>query len=85
LTQQVRRAHTSGVETQSLIQEVFQKAGGRRRLMASLGLSKQSMSDWVRRGEVPIKHCPKVHALTRIPLARLNHAFNTSRSQRAGA
>lgn len=41
----------------------------------SLGLSKQSMSDWLRSGEVPIKHCPKVHQLTQIPLEELNPAF----------
>lgn len=57
------------------VEEVFRAAGGRQRLMDSLGLSKQSMSDWLRHGEVPIKHCPKVSALTGIPLDKLNPAF----------
>lgn len=43
--------------------------------MTALGLSKQSMSDWLREGYVPIKHCPKVHQLTHIPLDQLNPAF----------
>lgn len=63
--------------------EVFDRAGGRRKLQRSLQafyghdepLSKQTMSDWVRNGEIPIKHCPAVHAITKIPLARLNPAF----------
>lgn len=48
--------------------------------MASLGLSKQSMSDWVRWGQVPLKHCPKVSAITHIPLAKLNPAFKVESS-----
>lgn len=51
---------------------MFAKAGGREVLQASLGLSKQSMSDWVRWGVVPVKHCPAVHVLTGIPMAQLN-------------
>lgn len=61
--------------SQGLIDEVFAKAGGRAALQESLKLSKQSMSDWVRNGEVPVHHCPKVHAITGIPLERLNRAF----------
>lgn len=63
------------------VEEVFAAAGGRHKLMASLGLSKQSMSDWLRHGEVPIKHCPKVSALTNIPLEKLNTAFNVSQAR----
>jgi hypothetical protein len=59
----------------SVIDEVFEKAGGRTALRRSLRLSKQTMSDWKRSGEVPVKHCAAVHALTRIPLSRLNPAF----------
>lgn len=57
---------------------MFEKAGGRHALMDSLELSKQSMSDWLREGHVPIKHCPKVHQLTGIPLEQLNPAFKVS-------
>lgn len=58
------------------IEQVFLKAGGRHALMKSLGLTKQSMSDWVRNGVVPLKHCPRVHAITHIPFEELNPAFN---------
>lgn len=58
-----------------LMEEVFEKAGGRKRLQRSLKLSKQTMSDWVRNGEVSIPQCPMVHAITKIPLSRLNRAF----------
>jgi DNA-binding transcriptional regulator YdaS (Cro superfamily) len=67
--------HTRGMSN-PVIDEVFQKAGGRETLRKSLGLSKQTMSDWKRSGEVPVRHCPAVHALTRIPLTRLNPAFD---------
>lgn len=58
-----------------VIEEVFEKAGGRSALRRSLGVSKQTLSDWKRKGEIPVKHCPAVHALTRIPLATLNQKF----------
>lgn len=58
-----------------IVQQVFEKAGGRAVLMQTLGLSKQSMSDWLRCGHVPIKHCPAVARLTGIELERLNPAF----------
>lgn len=56
----------------SLIEQVFERAGGRDKLRRSLGLSKQTMSDWLRSGVVPVKHCAAVQAITQIPLARLN-------------
>lgn len=80
MTRQVRLTHTQGMDT-SAIEEVFERAGGRDQLRKSLRLSKQTMSDWKRRGEVPVKHCPAVHALTRIPLARLNPAFAVKASE----
>ena len=57
------------------MEEVFEKAGGRKKLQRSLKLSKQTMSDWTRNDEVPLKHCAMVQAITKIPLARLNPAF----------
>ena len=65
------------------MEEVFEKAGGRQKLRHSLAafygqarpFSKQTMSDWVRNREIPVKHCPAIQALTKIPLARLNPAF----------
>jgi hypothetical protein len=65
----------------SVIDEVFQKAGGRTALRKSLGLSKQTMSDWVRKGEIPVAHCPAVHALTRIALSKLNPKFAVKASE----
>jgi hypothetical protein len=59
----------------SVIEEVFEKAGGRAVLRKSLRVSKQTLSDWKRTGLVPVKHCAAVHALTRISLSRLNPAF----------
>lgn len=61
-----------------LIEEVFAKAGGRAELRRSLGLSKQTMSDWAREGVVPIKHCPAVQRITGISLERLNPVFKSS-------
>ena len=60
----------------SLIEDVFQKSGGRYKLRLSLGLSNQSMSDWVRSGVIPVHHVPTVHALTGIPMAQLNPCFD---------
>lgn len=59
-----------------LIERVFEEAGGRDVLRKSLGLSKQSMSDWLRTGVVPVKHCARVAFLTGIPLAELNPVFD---------
>lgn len=64
-----------------LIEEVFEKAGGRQTLMSSLGLSKQSMSDWVRDGCVPVKHCLAVHLATGIAMERLNPALELAKAQ----
>jgi hypothetical protein len=44
-----------------------------------LGLSKQSMSDWLRKGVVPVRHCPLVSAKTGISLEKLNPAFRLGR------
>lgn len=65
----------------SLVDEVFEKAGGRAVLRKSLRVSKQTLSDWKRSGEIPVKHCAAVHALTRIPLATLNKAFAVTAGQ----
>jgi hypothetical protein len=70
-----------------LIDEVFEKAGGRKALQEALSvgrerpLSKQTLSDWVREGVVPVRHCPAVHRLTGIPLERLNPAFDPEPSK----
>lgn len=61
--------------SKSVIEEVFAKAGGRAVLQKSLGVSKQTLSDWKRSGEIPVRHCAAVHALTRIALSKLNPVF----------
>lgn len=60
----------------SLIDEVFEKAGGRETLRNSLGLSKQTMSDWKRFGYVPARHAAAVEAKTGIPRERLCPDFD---------
>ena len=66
--------------TKALIAEVFEKAGGRQRLRELLGsskgpLSNQSLSDWLHNEAIPVRHCPAIHAITGIPLARLHESF----------
>lgn len=58
------------------IEKVFALAGGRSALMRALGLSKQTMTDWLRAGSVPVKHCPAVARLTGLALDELNPAFD---------
>ncbi len=67
-----------------LIDEVFEKAGGRQALMDALGLSKQTMSDWKRSGKVPSPHAVAVERLTGIPRERLCPDFDWGR-EKAGA
>ena len=63
-----------------VIDEVFEKAGGRSALQASLGLSKQTMSDWKRAGYVPARHAVEVEELTGIPRERLCPDFHWGRT-----
>jgi DNA-binding transcriptional regulator YdaS (Cro superfamily) len=59
----------------ALIDEVFEKAGGRQTLQDKLGLSKQTMSDWKRSGFVPARHAAQVEAITGISRERLCPKF----------
>lgn len=70
---------------ESLIDEVFEKAGGRQKLMDSLELSKQSMSDWKRFGYVPARHAVAVEKLTGIPRERLCPNFDWGRKIKGAA
>ena len=54
-----------------VIEEAFEVAGGRTALRKALGLSKQTMTDWKRKGCVPSRHAAAVEALTGIPRERL--------------
>lgn len=67
--------HTSGMESR-LLEEVFQKAGGRQLLRGALGLSKQTMSDWARLGYVPARHAVAVEKITGIKRERLCPHFD---------
>lgn len=70
---------------ENLIDLVFEKAGGRDKLQQSLGLSKQSMSDWRRAGYVPARHAVAVEKLTRIPREQLCPDFEWGRKKKAVA
>ena len=60
-----------------LIDQVFQKAGGRQKLREALSkgrakpFSNQSLQDWKRNGYVPACHAVAVEGLTGIPRAKL--------------
>jgi hypothetical protein len=55
----------------SVIDEVLQKAGGRQALQNSLHVSKQTLSDWRRWGHVSGKRAPAVEKLTGLPVERI--------------
>ena len=61
--------------SKSVIDEVFDKAGGRKALMQSLGVSKQTISDWVRQGHVSAHRAAEVEKLTGIARERLAPKF----------
>lgn len=62
--------------SKSVIDEVFAKAGGREALQKSLGVSKQTISDWKRWGHVSAKRAPAVEKLTGISRKRLCPSFD---------
>lgn len=69
----------------SVIDEAFEKAGGRQSLQDRLHLSKQTMSDWKRWGYVPARHAVAVEGLTGIPRERLCPDFEWGRRKKAKA
>lgn len=70
---------------QSLLDEVFRKAGGRKALQAALSkgrdkpLSKQTLSDWKRAERIPAAHAVAVENITGIPRERLCPDFDWGR------
>lgn len=68
--------------SKSVIDEVFEAAGGREALQKSLGVSKQTISDWKRWGHVSAKRAPAVEAITGIPRQRLCPYFDWDGEQR---
>lgn len=59
----------------NVIDEVFEKAGGREALQKSLGVSKQTLSDWKRWGSVSAKKAIAIEKITGIPRQRLCPKF----------
>lgn len=62
--------------SKSVIDEVLEKAGGRQALQESLGVSKQTISDWKRLGHVSAKRAPAIEKLTGISRKRLCPDFD---------
>lgn len=73
-----------GMPEKPVIDEVFEKAGGRQSLQDALSLSKQTMSDWKRAGYVPAPHAVAVERLTGIPRERLCPNFDWGRTKEGG-
>lgn len=46
------------------IEQAYDAAGGRRKVIESLGVSKQTLSDWIRADSVSPKHAAKLEALS---------------------
>lgn len=68
-----------------LMDEVFEKAGGREKLQRALGVSKQTLSDWKRWGHVSAARAVSIERLTGIPRERLNPKFDWYGTKKAGA
>lgn len=67
--------HTGGMSNPA-IEEAYEKAGGRPKVMASLSVSKQTLSDWVRWGYVSSKHAAGLERLSGVSRRRLNPDFD---------
>jgi DNA-binding transcriptional regulator YdaS (Cro superfamily) len=60
----------------TVIEEAFQKAGGREALRKALGVSKQTLSDWKRWGHVSAARAVAVERITGIPRKQLCPGFD---------
>jgi DNA-binding transcriptional regulator YdaS (Cro superfamily) len=60
----------------TVIDEAFEKAGGREALQKALGVSKQTLSDWKRWGHVSAARAVAVERITGIPRQRLCPSFD---------
>jgi DNA-binding transcriptional regulator YdaS (Cro superfamily) len=58
------------------IEEAYAKAGGRKRVQESLGVTKASLSDWLRAGYVPVTRCPDLERLSGVSRVKLNPKFD---------
>lgn len=58
------------------IEEAYAKAGGRKRVQETLGVTKASLSDWIRSGRVPANRCVELEQLSGVSRRKLNPDFN---------
>lgn len=58
------------------IAEAYEKAGGRRRVVESLHVTKASLSDWLRQGYVPVARCPELERVSGVSRRKLNPIFD---------
>jgi DNA-binding transcriptional regulator YdaS (Cro superfamily) len=58
------------------IEDAYLKAGGRKRVQESLGVTKGSLSDWKRWGYVPVNRCPELERLSGVSRRKLNPIFD---------
>jgi DNA-binding transcriptional regulator YdaS (Cro superfamily) len=58
------------------IEDAFAKAGGRKKVQESLAVTKATLSDWKRKGEVPVHRCPELERLSGVSRRKLNPNFD---------
>lgn len=64
------------VPTNQAIADAYLKAGGRKKVQASLKVTKASLTDWLRQGYVPVKQCPALEKLSGVSRRKLNKDFD---------
>lgn len=58
------------------IEEAYLKAGGRKKVQESLGVTKATLSDWKRAGHVPAGRCGELERLSGVSRRRLYPDFD---------
>jgi DNA-binding transcriptional regulator YdaS (Cro superfamily) len=58
------------------IEEAYEKAGGRKKVQESLGVTKATLSDWKKWGYVPVTRCPDLERISGVSRCRLNPDFD---------
>jgi DNA-binding transcriptional regulator YdaS (Cro superfamily) len=58
------------------IAEAYDKAGGRKVVQEALGVTKASLSDWLRAGTVPAGRCAQLEKMSGVSRRRLNPEFD---------
>lgn len=54
----------------------YQTAGGRKKVQESLGVTKATLTDWLRWGYVPVARCPDLERLSGMSRRKLNPKFD---------